>query len=245
VRSGRLPAGPGRTQSTKSQRCNSLAWHGTVPRRRKPAVWAHPAPVSERTIRGIWTLTVAQHRTPRVTAVRTAAPVASPDPVQMWQRRDQSRCSCGSNAPGPGADVGGASPIPVQVWQRRAQSRRASVRADRVVRVWVLWIGYAYAARCLPRAYRHHDKGLFRPLHATCLRGRDRRGALGAWEICCVAPRHDPCALTADAPRRAPEWPTEGFHIYRYTYIHIYIIVRVCAPKSSWAVSCHSMPTEA
>ena len=208
-------------------------------------MWAHPAPVSERTICGIWTLTDAQHRTPRVTAVRTATPVASPDPVQMWQRRDQSRCSCGSNAPGPGADVGVASPIPVQVWQRRAQSRRASVRADRVVRVWVLWIGYAYAARCLPRACLYYDKGTFRPLHATCLRGRDRRGALGAWEICCVAPRHDPCALTADAPRRAPEWPTEGFHIYRYTYIHIYIIVRVCAPKSSWAVSCHSMPTEA
>ena len=125
--------------------------------------------------------------------------------------------------PRPGADVATASPVLLQMWEGPAQSRRASVRADRVVRVWVLWIGYAYAARCLPRACLYYDKGTFRPLHATCLRGRDRRGALGAWKICCVAPRHDPCALTADAPRRAPEWPTEGFHIYIYTYIHIYI----------------------
>ncbi len=32
------------------------------------------------------------------------APV-SPVPVQMWQRRAQSRCRCGSSAPSPGADV--------------------------------------------------------------------------------------------------------------------------------------------
>jgi len=38
---------------------------------------------------------------------------ASPVPVQMWQRRAQSRCRCGH----------GASPVPAQMWEGRAQSR--------------------------------------------------------------------------------------------------------------------------
>jgi hypothetical protein len=37
---------------------------------------------------------------------------ASPVPVQMWQRRAQSRCRCGH----------GASPVPAQMWEGRAQS---------------------------------------------------------------------------------------------------------------------------
>ena len=48
---------------------------------------------------------------------------ASPVPVQMWQRRAQSRCRCGRGERSPGADVAGASSVPVQMWQGWAQSR--------------------------------------------------------------------------------------------------------------------------
>jgi len=37
-------------------------------------------------------------------------------PVQMWQRRAQSRCRCGRGELSPGADVAAASPVPVPMW---------------------------------------------------------------------------------------------------------------------------------
>ena len=45
-------------------------------------------------------------------------------PVQMWQRRAQSRRRCGRGEPSPSADVPAVSPVPAQMWQGRAQSRR-------------------------------------------------------------------------------------------------------------------------
>ena len=36
--------------------------------------------------------------------------------VQMWQRRAESRCRCGSGEPSPEADVAAVRPVPVQMW---------------------------------------------------------------------------------------------------------------------------------
>ena len=57
------------------------------------------------------------------TCTQVVVRAVSQAPVQLWQRCPQSRCSCGSGAPSPGAAAAAVPPVPVQLRQRCPQSR--------------------------------------------------------------------------------------------------------------------------
>jgi hypothetical protein len=73
----------------------------------------------------------------------------------MWQECARSRCRCGRNAPGPGADVGRAGSVPAQMWKRLQPPLPAAHRSSQAqTPAAIRWGRTAHAAAPTTRAVR-------------------------------------------------------------------------------------------